>query len=54
MRIQLDITVFKVKCTMQKNVKIIKQNIDNLAVVETKRDASVPSAQFFLVGYLNP
>ena len=54
MRIQLDITVFKVKCTMQKNVKIIKQNIDNLAVAETKRDASVPSVQFFLVGYLNP
>ena len=39
---------------MYKNVKTIKQNIDNLAVAETKRDVSVKSAQFFLVAYRNP
>ena len=39
---------------MYKNVKTIKQNIDHSAVAETKRDASVKSAQFFLVAYRNP
>ena len=34
--------------------EIIKQNVDVLAVVETKIDASFPSAQFFLEGYHSP
>ena len=34
--------------------EIIKQNVDVLAVAETKIDASFPSAQFFLEGYHSP
>ena len=35
-------------------LEIIKQNLDVLAVAETKIDASFPSAQFFLEGYHSP
>ena len=34
--------------------EIIEQNVDVLAVAETKIDASFPSAQFFLEGYYSP
>ena len=34
--------------------EIIKQDVDVLAVAETKMDASFPSAQFFLGGYHSP
>ena len=34
--------------------EIIKQNVDVLAVAETKTDASFPSAQFFLEEYHSP